>query len=168
MTPTLHETTVWCVPTHQLNALLQSKGGGPWGQCVVLHPKKRSGVIKITCTSLLYEVLVCNVNFKLSKYQKKNILLWVTLKLTDHIKRFHPSLNSGKLYMAKHSINAGKRMSTMFTNGVGRNENSPQFENYGANPINTCKINMAAWYIYGNQWVSKRTFKDKWFCNIME
>ena len=51
--PTLHGIKVWCVPTHQLNALLQDRCGGLWFQCVISHLNTRSGVTKITLTSAL-------------------------------------------------------------------------------------------------------------------
>ena len=59
-------------------------------------------------------------------------------------------------------------MSSMFTTRVVWNLDSPQFDNYMVNTINTCKINMAAWFVYGNQWISKRKFEDKYFHNMME
>ena len=83
------------------------------------------------------------------------------------MKIFHPSLKSGKFYMATHSRNAGKRISATFTTGVGRHANIPQFNNYMSNPIDTCKIKIATWYVYGNQRISNWTFRDKYFGNMM-
>ena len=71
----------------------------------------------------------------MSKYHNKNSTLWITSKLIDHVKIFHPSLKLGKLYMAMHSRNAEKRMSAMFTTGAGRHVNSLQFDKYMENPI---------------------------------
>ena len=98
-----------------------------------------------------YEGLVYNKTFKFSKYQNNNSASWYNSKLTDHVKRFHPSLKLVKLYMKMHSRNTGKRMSSMLTTGDGRPTNSLQFGNYMANTIDKCKINMDAWYVYRNQ-----------------
>ena len=51
LTLTLHGMKVWCVPTHQLNALLQAKCGGPQGQCIGSYLKTQSGVTNTTHTS---------------------------------------------------------------------------------------------------------------------
>ena len=75
-----------------------------------------------------YEVMVFNVTFKLSKYQRNSSSSRITSKLTYHIKIFHPSLNLGKFCMAEYSINVGERMSAMFTTGVRWQMNSPQFD----------------------------------------
>ena len=56
----------------------------------------------------------------------------------------------------------------MFTTGVGRHTNSPQFDNYIANSIDLCKIKMAAWYICGNHRISKWTLEDKYCHNMTE
>ena len=70
--------------------------------------------------------------------------------------------------MVTHSRNAGKRMSTMFTTGVGRHANRMQFDNYMTNTIDTFKSKMAAWYVYGKHQISNRTFDDKYSRNMME
>ena len=66
-----------------------------------------------------HEDLFCNLTFKLPEEHTKNSESWITSKPTKHIKIFHPSLNSGKLYTEMHSRNAGKSMSAMFTTSVG-------------------------------------------------
>ena len=58
LTPTLHKTKVWCVPTHQLNKLLQSKCGGPRGQFVGLHPNTQTDETNITLASALLRLKV--------------------------------------------------------------------------------------------------------------
>ena len=62
----------------------------------------------------------------------------------------------------------GEIMSAMFTNGVGQHAKIPQFDNYMDNPINTCQIKMATWYVYANQQILKRTLEDKYFRNMMK
>ena len=59
--------------------------------------------------------------------------------MTDHVKRFHPSLNLGEFYMVMHSVNMGKRMSYMFTTGVRRHTNSPKFDKYMEIPSTRAK-----------------------------
>ena len=112
--------------------------------------------------------LVCKANFELSKDQKKNSALWITSKLTDHFKIFHPSLNSGIVNTSTHPINEVKSIYAMFTNDAGRHVNSLQFEKYIENSIYMCKIKMVAWYVYRNKRISKWTFEDKYFCNMVE
>ena len=51
---------------------------------------------------------------------------------------------------------------------VGPHANSLQLDNYMANLIDTCKIKTAAWYVYGNHRILKRTFEDKYFHNTMK
>ena len=94
------------------------------------HLKRCDKYYTHICVALLegaYEGLVFNATFKLLKYQKKNSALWITSKLIDHVKRLHLSLKSVKFYMTTNSINAGERMSSVFTNGFGWHANSPQF-----------------------------------------
>ena len=58
MTPMLHGTKVGCVPTHQLNVMLQAKCGDPQGKCVCLHLNTCSGVTKIAFTYALIHMKV--------------------------------------------------------------------------------------------------------------
>ena len=84
---------------------------GPMRQLVHKHLKRCDKDYTHICVApleSLYEFLVCNLTVKMSKDQKKNSSSWITLKLTDHVRIFHPSLKSEELYMATHSRNSGK------------------------------------------------------------
>ena len=61
LTPTIHGMKVLCVPTHQINALLQAKCGGLRVQYVGLHLNAQSSVTKITRT---YELLRLKVDMR--------------------------------------------------------------------------------------------------------
>ena len=61
LTPTLHGMKVLFVSTHQLNSILQSKCGGPRGQCVSSHLNTRSDVTNITRT---YALLCLKVHMR--------------------------------------------------------------------------------------------------------
>ena len=64
----------------------------------------------------------------------------------------------------------GKKISAMFSHSHGRGAQkvTHNFDNYVANPTDMCKSSMVAWYVYGNQRISKRTFEDKYFREMME
>jgi hypothetical protein len=113
---------------------------------------------------------VCNHLFKLSKDKRKSKSSWITSKATHHLARCHSTLEYGKVYTAKDSSAAGKKISTMFSHSHGRGPRKAahNFDNYVANTTDTCKSSMAVWYVYGNQRISKRTFEDKYFREMME
>ena len=80
LTSTLHGTTVWCVPTHQLNTITQYKCGGLWGQCVSSHPNIQIGATKIICTKMF---LCLKVNMR-AWYATQLLNCWRTIRRIVH------------------------------------------------------------------------------------
>jgi hypothetical protein len=91
---------------------------------------------------------ICNHMFKLSKDKRKEKSSWITSKATHHLKNCHSTLEYGKVYTAKESSAAGTKISAMFSHSHGRGPRKAahNFDDYVANPIDTCTRSMAAWY----------------------